>query len=146
MLALARREQVDLTVVGPEALLDRGVSDLFRAHGQPIVGPHRVAAGLECSKVFSKNFMVRHRIPTARFAVSESADDALNVIASGEFGWPVVIKADGLAAGKGVVVAETRAAAEAAIRASMVERQFGAAGARVVVEECMMGPEVSFFA
>ena len=90
--------------------------------------------------------MARHGIPTARYRVCESSGEARDVIASGEFGFPVVLKADGLAAGKGVVVASDRPAAEAAIRAAMDDRQFGAAGARLVIEECLVGPEVSFFA
>jgi phosphoribosylamine--glycine ligase len=146
MLGLANREGVDLTVVGPEAILNQGVADVFRAAGRPIVGPTRAGAQLECSKVFSKNFMVRHRIPTAKFVVCESADAALAVIARGEFGLPVVVKADGLAAGKGVVVAETAAEANEAIHAAMVDGLFGAAGSTVVIEECLTGPEVSFFA
>ena len=144
-LALARRECVDLTVVGPEGPLERGIADLFRQHGHPIVGPSRRAAALECSKVFAKNFMARHGIPTARFAVCEGPDEAMAAVSGGEFGFPVVVKADGLAAGKGVVVAEDRTQAEQAVRAAMLEGQFGAAGSRLVVEECLSGPEVSFF-
>ena len=146
LLALAARESIDLTVVGPELPLDRGVVDRFRAAGRRIFGPPRAAAQLECSKVFAKGFMARHGIPTARYRVVESAADARAVIASGEFGLPVVLKADGLAAGKGVVVAATAEEAEDAIRAAMEDAQFGAAGARLVIEECLEGPEVSFFA
>ena len=146
LLALAERESIDLTVIGPELPLDRGVVDRFRDAGRRIFGPPRAAAQLECSKVFAKRFMARHGIPTARYRVSDSAADARRVIASGEFGFPVVLKADGLAAGKGVVVAATAAEAEDAIRAAMEDAQFGAAGARLVIEECLEGPEVSFFA
>ena len=146
LLALAKRERVDLTVIGPELPLDRGVVDRFRDAGARIFGPLRAAAQLECSKVFAKGFMARHGIPTARYRVCATAADARALIASGEFGLPVVIKADGLAAGKGVVVAADRAAADEAIRRSMEERQFGDAGARIVIEECLAGPEVSFFA
>jgi phosphoribosylamine---glycine ligase len=146
LLALADRERIDLTVIGPELPLDRGVVDRFRAEGRRIFGPPRAAAQLECSKAFAKGFMARHGIPTARYRVSESAADARRVIASGEFGFPVVLKADGLAAGKGVVVAANAAEAEGAIRAAMEDAQFGAAGARLVIEECLEGPEVSFFA
>jgi phosphoribosylamine--glycine ligase len=145
-LAIARRERVDLTVVGPEGPLERGIVDLFQAHGAPIVGPTRAAAALECSKVFAKRFMARHGIPTARFVICETAEAALETIADGTFGFPVVVKADGLAAGKGVVVAETRAEADAAIGAAMLDGRFGAAGSRLVIEECLTGPEVSFFA
>jgi phosphoribosylamine--glycine ligase len=146
LLALAERQSIDLTVIGPELPLDRGVVDRFREKGLRIFGPPRAAARLECSKVFAKGFMARHGIPTARYRVCESSADARALVASGEFGFPVVLKADGLAAGKGVVVARDRREADAAIRAAMDERQFGAAGSRLVVEECLTGPEVSFFA
>jgi phosphoribosylamine--glycine ligase len=144
--SFARREQIDLTIVGPEAPLDRGIVDLFRAEGQPIFGPSRAASALECSKVFAKHFMSRHGIPTARYKVCDDAAAAHAVVESGELGVPVVVKADGLAAGKGVVVAPDRASAHDAVRAAMEDRQFGAAGARVVLEEALQGPEVSFFA
>jgi phosphoribosylamine--glycine ligase len=146
LLALARSEQIDLTVVGPEAPLDKGVADLFRAHGLRIFGPTRAAAALECSKVFAKSFMARHGIPTARYRVCDDAATARAAVDSGELGLPIVVKADGLAAGKGVVVASDRQAALSAIRAAMEDRQFGDAGSRVVLEECLTGPEVSFFA
>lgn len=146
LLALAARNTIDLTVVGPERPLDRGVVDVFHAAGRRVLGPPRAAAQLECSKVFAKGFMARHGIPTARYRVCESSADARGVIASGDFGFPVVLKADGLAAGKGVVVAADAPEADAAIRAAMDEQQFGAAGARLVIEECLVGPEVSFFA
>ena len=145
MLALADREQIDLTVVGPEAPLERGVAELFRAAGRLIVGPSSYGAALECSKAHAKAFMARHQIPTARFAVCEDVDVALKAVSGDEFGFPVVVKADGLAAGKGVTIANDRAEAEAAVRAAMVERQFGAAGSRLVIEECLSGPEVSAF-
>src|SRR5690242_14783594 len=146
LLSLAERESIDLTVIGPELPLDRGVVDRFRAAGRRIFGPPRAAAQLECSKVFAKGFMARHGIPTARYRVCDSSASARAVIASGEFGFPVVLKADGLAAGKGVVVAATPAEAEDAIRTAMDDKAFGAAGARLVIEECLTGPEVSFFA
>jgi phosphoribosylamine--glycine ligase len=146
LLALAERESIDVTIIGPELPLDRGVVDRFRAAGRRIFGPPRAAAQLECSKAFAKGFMARHGIPTARYRVCESSASAREIVASGEFGFPVVLKADGLAAGKGVVVARDRDEADAAIRAAMDDRQFGAAGARIVVEECLVGPEVSFFA
>ena len=146
LLALARRVGAELTVVGPELPLDKGVADRFRDHGARIFGPSRAAAQLECSKAFAKTFMARHGIPTARYRVCESAADAHRLLERGELGTPVVIKADGLAAGKGVVVAADRTEADAAVRAMMEEQQFGTAGARVVIEECLSGPEVSFFA
>jgi phosphoribosylamine--glycine ligase len=146
LLQVADADRIDLTVVGPELPLDRGIADLFRARGRSIVGPTRTAAQLECSKVFAKAFMARHGIPTARYRACESAAEAHDVIARGELGFPVVVKADGLAAGKGVVVAADREAADLAVHAAMESRQFGEAGARVVIEECLTGPEVSFFA
>ncbi|OFW09608.1 MAG: phosphoribosylamine--glycine ligase [Acidobacteria bacterium RIFCSPLOWO2_02_FULL_67_36] len=146
LASLAEREHIDLTVVGPEIPLDRGIADLFFSRGLRIFGPSRAAAQLECSKVFAKAFMARHGIPTARYRVCDRADEARDVIRSGELGLPIVIKADGLAAGKGVVVAPTRDQANAAVSAAMEQRQFGEAGARVVLEECLAGPEVSFFA
>jgi phosphoribosylamine---glycine ligase len=143
---LAAREHIDLTIVGPELPLDRGIADLFALRRQRIFGPTRAAAQLECSKVFAKAFMARHGIPTARYRACEDAAAAYAAVASGELGFPVVVKADGLAAGKGVVVAPDRESANLAIRAAMEERQFGDAGGRVVLEECLDGPEVSFFA
>ena len=145
VLALAVRERVDLTVVGPEQPLERGLADVFRAAGRPIVGPSARGAALECSKVFAKRFMARHGIPTARFVVCDDLADALSAVSGDTFGFPVVVKADGLAAGKGVVVAGDRAEAEQAVREAMLEGRFGAAGSRLVIEECLTGPEVSFF-
>jgi phosphoribosylamine---glycine ligase len=145
ILALARREGVDLTVVGPEAPLERGLADFFRANGRPIVGPASRGAALECSKVHAKHFMARHSIPTARFRVCDDLATALDAVGGSEFGFPVVIKADGLAAGKGVVIATTRQEAEQAVRAAMVDQAFGSAGARLVIEEWLTGPEVSAF-
>jgi phosphoribosylamine---glycine ligase len=145
LLALATREQVDLTVIGPELPLSRGVADLFAEAGRAIVGPTRAAAALESSKAFAKSFMARYGVPTARFQICESANEALAMLARGEFGYPVVIKADGLAAGKGVVIAETRADAETAVRDAMIDRRFGPAGERVVLEEFMVGHEASYF-
>jgi phosphoribosylamine---glycine ligase len=145
VLALAEREQIDLTVVGPEVPLSRGVVDRFESVGRPVVGPSQLAARLESSKAFAKEFMARHDVPTARFLTCDSPDDARAAIAGGELGVPIVVKADGLAAGKGVVVAEDRATAESAVRAAMIDRRFGTAGARVVLEECLVGEEVSYF-
>ena len=142
----AEREHIDLTVVGPELPLDLGIVDLFTSRSLRIFGPSRVAAQLECSKAFAKAFMARHGIPTARYRICSSALEARAVVASGDLGLPIVVKADGLAAGKGVVVAQTAAEANDAIRMMMEERQFGDSGARVVLEQCLVGPEVSFFA
>src|SRR5688500_9211125 len=144
-LAVAAREQVDLTVVGPELPLSLGVVDLFTAEGRPIVGPTKAASALESSKAFAKDVMDRFQVPTARFEVCDSAAAAQAVIASGRLGYPLVLKADGLAAGKGVIIAADRAAAEAGIRETMVERRFGDAGSRVVLEEFLVGEEASYF-
>ena len=145
LAALAAREQIDLTVVGPELPLSLGSVDRFAAENRLIVGPTARAARLESSKAFAKEFMTRHGVPTARFRTCDSADQAPACVRSGEFDLPIVLKADGLAAGKGVVIAATRAEAESAVMAAMTERRFGEAGARLVVEECLTGPEVSFF-
>ena len=146
VLALAEAEAVDLTVIGPELPLALGVQNLFAARDRLLFGPSRVAAQLESSKAFAKDFMARHAVPTARFRVCERADEALAVVAGREFGFPVVIKADGLAAGKGVTVAPDGAAAEQAVRDAMLDHRFGEAGHRVVIEECLVGEEASFFA
>lgn len=145
VLALAEHEGVDLTVVGPELPLQLGIANHFRAKGHPIVGPSRMGAALECSKVYAKQFMQQAGIPTARFVVCDALDTALGAVSGDIFGFPVVVKADGLAAGKGVTVAENRADAEAAVREAMVDRRFGSAGSTLVIEECLTGPELSFF-
>jgi phosphoribosylamine--glycine ligase len=146
VLDLVARESIDLTVIGPEAPLDAGVSDALRDAGHPVIGPSRRSAQLECSKAFAKQVMADAKIPTARFKVVDSLADGLAAVSGPDFGFPVVVKADGLAAGKGVVVAADRAEAEAAVRSCLESRAFGDAGARVVIEECLFGPEVSFFA
>ena len=145
LLALIERQQVDFTVVGPELPLSRGIVDLFSAAGRPVLGPAKAAAALEWSKVFAKDFMARHKVPTAACRVCESAADAMDVIGREALGYPLVLKADGLAAGKGVVIAENRAEAESTVRAMMLEKQFGAAGDRVVLEEFLVGQEASYF-
>ena len=142
---LADREQIDLTVVGPELPLSRGIADRFATDGRLLIGPTAAAARLESSKAFAKAFMARHQVPTARFRACTSLDAALDVVRGDELGLPIVLKADGLAAGKGVVIAETRAVAERAVRDAMEDRKFGAAGDQLVIEECLRGPEVSFF-
>lgn len=145
LLALADRELIDFTIVGPELPLSRGVANLFASERRALFGPTREAAELESSKSFAKTFMSRHRVPTARYQICDNADAAVHAIGRGAFGFPVVLKADGLAAGKGVIIAGDRAAAEDAVRAVMVDRQFGEAGARLVVEEHLSGEEASFF-
>ncbi|HET9179388.1 MAG TPA: phosphoribosylamine--glycine ligase [Terriglobia bacterium] len=142
ILQLAGELKADLTVAGPEAPLVAGVVDAFEAAGRRIVGPTKLAAQLEGSKVFAKEFMQRHAIPTAKFAVVEDYSSGEKAVA--EFGLPVVIKADGLAAGKGVVVARTHDEAEKALGDFMVRKSLGGAGERVVVEECLLGEELSF--
>ena len=145
LLAIAASQGIDLTVVGPELPLSRGVVDVFTAAGRAIVGPTRAAAALEWSKAFAKDFMARHRVPTAAFRVCDSPAAALDAINRGEFAYPLVLKADGLAAGKGVVIAEDRSTAEAVVRAMMVDRRFGDAGDRIVLEEFLAGQEASYF-
>jgi phosphoribosylamine---glycine ligase len=145
LTALADRERIDLTIVGPEAPLSVGLADRFAAAGRLIVGPSAAAAKLESSKAFAKAFMQRHNVPTAQFRTCRTLESALDAIASGAFGFPVVLKADGLAAGKGVVIADDRASAEAAVLGAMRDRRFGAAGDCLVIEEHLTGPEVSFF-
>ena len=145
VLALAEVRGVDLTVIGPEAPLAAGVADRFLEAGRLLFGPTRAAAQLETSKAFAKGVMRQCAVPTARARVCDSAEAALSVVRGGELGWPVVVKADGLAGGKGVVICVDPAVAESAVRAAMVDGAFGAAGARVVLEECLVGEELSYF-
>jgi phosphoribosylamine---glycine ligase len=142
LLELARREEIALTVVGPEAPLAEGVVDAFRAAGLKIFGPARAAAQLEASKDFAKAFMIRHGIPTAKYQTFTDAA-AAHAYVDAE-GAPIVVKADGLAAGKGVVVAQTADEAHAAIDDMLSGNKLGSAGARVVIEECLLGEEASF--
>jgi phosphoribosylamine--glycine ligase len=142
LVRFAQREQVALTIVGPEAPLAAGIVDAFRAEGLRIFGPTRAAAQLESSKDFAKAFMTRHGIPTAAYASFAEAAAAHAYV--DDRGAPIVVKADGLAAGKGVVVATHAAEAHAAIDAMLGERRLGEAGARVVIEECLAGDEASF--
>ena len=141
-VALAKNEKVSMTVVGPEAPLAAGVVDAFRAEGLRIFGPTRAAAQLESSKDFAKAFMTRHGIPTAAYESFTDARAAHDFVEAN--GAPIVIKADGLAAGKGVVVAMTLTEAHAAIDMMLADNAFGAAGARVVIEEFLAGEEASF--
>ncbi len=142
LLRLALAEGVDFTLVGPEAPLVAGVVDRFRAAGLRIFGPTAAAARLEGSKAFTKDFLTRHHIPTARHAVFTALLPALEYVRAQ--GAPIVIKADGLAAGKGVVVAMTLAEAEHALHRMLGEHAFGAASARVVIEEYLEGEEASY--
>ena len=143
-LQLAADHGIDLTVVGPEAPLIDGVVDQFRQAGRPIFGPVQAAAQLEGSKIFSKNFFARHNIPTARFHTATNEADALKALE--DFEAPVVLKADGLAAGKGVVIAQTMEEARATVKQFMAGELVGAAGQRLVIEEFLVGEEVSFIA
>ncbi|MBS1808892.1 MAG: phosphoribosylamine--glycine ligase [Acidobacteria bacterium] len=140
----AEREKIDLTVVGPEQPLVDGVVDAFTARGLTIFGPTQAAAQLEGSKVFAKQFMQRHNVPTARAVFCDSQESALTAVRDGSFKYPLVIKADGLAAGKGVVVAEDQATAEQTINDFMAGQKLGAAGNRLLIEECLVGRELSY--
>lgn len=142
LLALAVKEQVDLTIVGPEAPLVAGIVDRFNEAGLPCFGPTAAAAQLEGSKAFAKDFLERHKIPTAEYRTFSDVDAALGYIR--EKGAPIVVKADGLAAGKGVVVAHTTGEAENAAREMLDGNRFGEAGASIVVEEFLDGEEASF--
>lgn len=142
LLAFAKAEQIALTIVGPEAPLARGVVDAFRADGLQIFGPTKGAAQLESSKAFAKDFLARHQIPTA--AYQNFTDIAAAKAFVVKMGTPIVIKADGLAAGKGVIIAQTEAEAFAAIEDMLAGNKFGSAGSRVVVEEFLVGEEASF--
>ena len=137
----ARKEKIDLTVVGPEGPLSLGIADEFIKQGLVIFGPLKLAARLEASKVFSKELMAKYKIPTADFKIFDNAEDAKEYIE--KIGAPCVVKADGLAAGKGVVVAKTVDEAQWAVETMMEERIFGDAGNRVIVEECLQGQEAS---
>ena len=142
LIEFVKTEGIALTVVGPEAPLAAGMVDAFQAAGLRIFGPTRLAAQLESSKDYAKSFMIRHRIPTAAYGTFSDAASAHEYI--DRQGAPIVVKADGLAAGKGVVVATTTAEAHAAVDMMLVDNRMGAAGARVVIEECLQGEEASF--
>jgi phosphoribosylamine--glycine ligase len=142
LVALAERERVDLTVVGPEGPLVAGVVNLFRERGLRAFGPNRIAAQLEGSKAFAKDFLARRRIPTARFRVFTELEPALAHVR--REGAPIVIKADGLAAGKGVIVANTLPDAELALHDMLGGDALGAAGRRVVIEDFLAGEEASY--
>lgn len=143
-LEVANLIDADLTIVGPEAPLVAGIVDHFEAHGRKIFGPRQHAAQLEGSKAFAKEFMARHQIPTARFVVCEDLADAKAALP--RFELPVVLKADGLAAGKGVVIAKSREEAERTLEAMFSGELVGEAGSRVVIEDFWRGEEVSFIA
>jgi phosphoribosylamine---glycine ligase len=144
LVMFAEERRIDLTVVGPDDALAAGVVDLFEAQGQRIFGPSKAGARLESSKSFAKTFMQRHGIPTAKY---ETFDDSASAIGSlDQFGFPVVIKADGLSLGKGVVIAQGRESAEETIRSMLDSGRFGVAGKKIVIEEYLQGTECSIHA
>ena len=142
LLNFAKQENIDLTIVGPEAPLVIGIVDTFTKAGLKCFGPSKGAAQLEGSKAFTKDFLAKHNIPTAAYDVFTDADEACEYIS--QQGAPIVVKADGLAAGKGVIVATSVEEAHAAARDMLIDNKFGDAGARVVVEEFLVGEEASF--
>ena len=142
LVSLAHQLRPDITVVGPELPLQVGVVDEFARRGWPVFGPTRAAAQLETSKSFAKEFMQRHRIPTAHYAICSSQSEVKNAL--GRFSTPVVVKADGLAAGKGVVLCKSKDEASSAAAEMLSGKMVGEAGSRVVLEECLKGDELSF--
>jgi len=142
LLAFAREKKIDLTVTGPEAPLTLGIVNRFEEAGLPIFGPRKEGAILEGSKKFTKDFLKRHHIPTAAYECFQNPQNAIRYIH--QQGAPIVVKADGLAAGKGVFVAQNEEEAVAAVRTVMEDQQFGDAGKTLVVEECLIGEEASF--
>jgi phosphoribosylamine--glycine ligase len=142
LAALGQRVQPDLTVVGPELPLMLGVADEFARRGWPVFGPSKAAAQLESSKSFAKQFLQRHRIPTAAYAICDSLEEVREALR--HFSLPVVVKADGLAAGKGVVIAASKEEAASVASEMLSGKMLGEAGARVVLEECLKGDELSF--
>ncbi len=141
LLDFARKEKIGLTVVGPEAALVNGIVDEFEKAGLKIFGPRKNAARLEASKGFAKDIMKKYGVPTAKFRICASVPEVKEAVAS--LGLPVVLKADGLAAGKGVVICETPKAVEEAAKQMLIDKVFGESGSRVVVEECLKGEEAS---
>ena len=142
--SFCKTNQVDLVIVGPEVPLADGLVDSLTNDGIRCFGPHKKAAEIESSKVFSKDFMMRHNIPTARYAAFTQLEDALGYLDKVDY--PIVIKASGLAAGKGVILPETDDEAETALKSIMVDKAFGDAGTEIIIEERMTGPEVSLLA
>ena len=144
LLNFAKENKIDLTIVGPEIPLVAGIVDKFEKEGLKIFGPNKKCAQLEGSKAFSKDFMIRHNLPTAKYKEYTDLDEAISEIDS--FGYPVVIKADGLAAGKGVVIPENREDAITTLKEMMSDKKFGNAGDKIVVEEFLTGIETSILA
>src|SRR5512139_3937155 len=144
LVAFANEQAIDLVIIGPEAPLAIGLADALRATGRSVFGPSQTAAQIEASKAFSKDFMARQHIPTARFATFTEFREALKYLLSIDY--PIVIKASGLAAGKGVILPDCADDAEAALRSIMLSKAFGSAGDEVIIEERLSGPEVSLLA
>jgi phosphoribosylamine---glycine ligase len=142
IVEIANHLKPDVTVVGPELPLQLGITDEFTRRGWPAFGPTKTAAQLETSKSFAKEFMQRHRIPTSHYAICDSASDVKQAL--GRFNAPVVVKADGLAAGKGVVICKTKDEAASTAAEMLSGKMLGGAGARIVIEECLKGEELSF--
>jgi phosphoribosylamine--glycine ligase len=140
----AQTISADLTVVGPELPMVLGIGDEFQRRGLPIFCPSRSAAEIEGSKAFAREFMSRHEIPSPRYVICSSREEADQAVKDGTLGYPLVLKVDGLAAGKGVVVVENKAEAQAAVADMMSDKKFGTAGAKLVMEEFLPGEEVSF--
>jgi phosphoribosylamine---glycine ligase len=140
----AAQEKIGLTVVGPEAPLTMGIVDEFEESGLMAFGPNKMAAELEGSKIFAKQFMDRHKIPTAQYRIAKSAEEARQIIKAAPFPYPLVIKADGLAAGKGVMVCKNQIQTEEAVRTIMEDKKFGDAGDKIIIEEFLRGKEASF--
>ena len=142
LLAFALKEQVSLTIVGPEQPLVMGITDLFEENGLKVFGPSKLAAQLEGSKSFSKDFLAKYKIPTAKYRTFDDIDEATDYVNTKRM--PIVIKADGLAAGKGVIIAKTKKEARQTVYHMLTGRQFGGAGKRIVVEDFLRGEEASF--
>ncbi len=140
----AKEKEIDITIVGPEAPLVGGIVDEFEKHGLNIFGPSQKAAIIEGSKVFAKQFMKKYKIPTADFEIASSANEAYSIIKKGRFPYPLVIKADGLAGGKGSIIVKNEEEAKKALEDIMIKKVFGNAGERVVIEEFLEGHETSF--
>ena len=140
----AKENEIDMTVVGPEVPLVMGITDVFESQGLKVFGPNKKCARLEGSKAFSKDFMTRHNLPTAKYKEYTNIDKAIDDI--DEFGYPVVIKADGLAAGKGVIISENREDAIKTLKEMMNDKKFGTAGEKIVIEEFLSGIETSILA
>jgi len=144
LLAIIRHRSIDCVVVGPEAPLAEGLADQLQAEGVPVLGPRREAARLESSKVFAKQFMERHGVPTGACTICSRPEEAIAFLDSREARFPLVVKAEGLAAGKGVIIARNAAEARLAVRRIMVDREFGSSGERLLLEEFLEGVEASY--